>query len=590
LGKSIDTRTSWPSTEAPALRRWHAKVNFPKITVANVIFVGTVATIVYLVLGPMLFLLWSSFRSALPSPADPGHFTVDNYVFAYTSPATLWLFLNTAIFVAVSTAIAVLVAFSFAWLIERTDIPGKKTLFMLILLPAAVPSMLMAMAYIILAGPEAGIINVIFNQWFGVKPINIFSRSWLFILNGLHGVPATFLILLGALRSMDPSLEEASSACGASRLDTVRRITMPMMLPAILAASIYTGMSAAETFELPTLIGVPIGFHVFSSQVYLSIRVWGNHTLASAYSMIFLLILVGLIYFYQRATRQMYRYTTISGKGYRPKLMAIGRWRLPALSGIGCFFAITAGLPMMVFVVSSFFPEWHALGIRALTHPTLESFRGAFANVVFLESLKNTAMITLLTPIITVCLISVVSWLIVRSNLSAKSKTTLDAITFWPHAYPGIVLGVGLLWFFIMVDFPPVWGTLWSVILGLTISYMPFTVRTLNAAFIQVHRELEEAAYVSGASWFSAFHKILLPMVTPALASAALWIAIHAMRSLTVPMFLSTHGNDVLAVLVWSYWESNMVESVAVIGLFFMVTCAGLSLIWRHLSFKDVVQ
>lgn len=590
MGKSVETRSSWPSTEAPALRRWYAKINFPQISVANLIFVGTVGTIVYLVLGPMLFLLWSSFRSALPTPADPGHFTVDNYVFAYTSPTTFYLFLNTAIFVAVSTSIAVLIAFGFAWLIERTDIRAKKTLFMLILLPAAVPPMLMAMAYIILAGPEAGIINVIFHQLFGVKPINIFSRFWLFVLNGLHGVPATFLILLGALRSMDPSLEEASSACGASRIDTVRWVTLPMMFPAILAASIYTGMSAAETFELPTLIGVPIGFHVFSSQVYLSIRVWGNHSLASAYSVMFLGLLVGLIYFYQRATRQMYRYTTISGKGYRPKLMAIGHWKLPAWSLVGVFFVITAGLPLLVFLGSSFFPEWRAFGLKALTQPTLDSFRGAFANAVFLESLKNTAVITLATPVITVSLISVVSWLIVRSNLSLKAKTILDAVTFWPHAYPGIVLGVALLWFFIMVDFPPVWGTLWPVILGLTIGYMPFTVRTLNAAFIQVHRELEEAAYVSGGSWFSAFHKILLPLVMPAMASAALWIAIHAMRSLTVPMFLSTHGNDVLAVLVWTYWESNMVEIVSVIGLFFLVTCAILSLLWRHLSFRDIVR
>ena len=576
--------------EKSAARQWYAKVNVSQINIANLIFAGTVGTIVYLVLGPMIFLLWSSFRSALPTPADPGTYTFDNYVFAYTSPMTYHLFLNTIVFVAVSTSISVVVAFAFAWFIERTDIPAKKTLFMLILLPAAVPSMLMAMAYIILAGPEAGIINVIFHQLFGFKPINIFSRFWLFALNGLHGVPATFLILLGALRSMDPALEEAASVSGASRMATVRRVTLPMMLPAILAASIYTGMSAAETFELPTLIGVPIGFHVFSSQVYLSIRVWGNHTLASAYSVIFLGILVALIFFYQRATRQMYRYTTISGKGYRPKLMAIGRWKFPALAMVASFYLVTGGLPLLVFIASSFFPDWRAQGLTALAQPSLDSFRSAFGNAVFLDSLKNTAFITLVTPILTVSLISVISWLIVRSNLGPRAKTALDAVTFWPHAYPGIVLGVGLLWFFIMVDFPPVWGTLWPVIFGLTISYMPFTVRTLNAAFIQVHKELEEAAYVSGASWLATFRKILLPLVAPAMASAALWIAIHAMRSLTVPMFLSTHGNDVLAVLVWTYWESNMVESVSVIGLFYLVTCAALSLLWRHLSLREFVR
>jgi iron(III) transport system permease protein len=580
-------RTDWPILQKPTAKPWLPKRRISHFNIANLIFAGTIGIITYLVLGPLVFLLWSSFRSALPTPADPGYFTVENYLFAYTNPTTYYLFLNTAVFVLISTAISVFVAFTLAWLIERTNIPAKKTLFVLILLPAAVPSMLMAMAYIILAGPEAGILNIIFDQLLGFKPINIYSRFWLFLLNGLHGVPATFLILIGALRSMDPSLEDAASVSGVSRIATVRRVTLPMMLPAILAAAIYTGMSAAETFELPTLIGVPIGFHVFSSQVYLSVRVWGNHTLASAYSVIFLGMLVALIYFYQRATRQMYRYTTISGKGYRPRLIPIGRWRWLAVAFVGSFYLVTGGLPLLVFLGSSFFPDWRTLGLGALRQPTLDSFRSALGNTVVLDSLKHTAFITLATPIMTVGLISVISWLIVRSNLSLRAKTALDALTFWPHAYPGIVLGVALLWFFIMVDFPPVWGTLWPVIFGLTISYMPFTVRTLNAAFIQVHKELEEAAYASGASWFATFRKILLPLVIPAMASAALWIAIHAMRSLTVPMFLTTHGNDVLAVLVWTYWESNMVESVAVIGLLYLVICAILSLVWRRLSFKD---
>lgn len=569
---------------------WYAKINFSNLNITNLIFAGAVAIIAYLVIGPTIFLLLSSFRSALPTPADPGYFTFGNYVFAYTSPETYQLFLNTALFVIASTSIAVLVAFSFAWLIERTDIPAKGTLVMLILLPAAVPSMLMAMAYIILGGPEAGLLNLLFYELFGIKPINIFSLPWLFILNGLNSVPTTFLILLGALRSMDPALEEAASVSGASRMGTVRRVTFPMMLPAILAASIYTGMSAAETFELPALIGVPIGFHVFSSQVYLAIRVWGNHTLASTYSIIFLVMLLALVYLYQRATSQMYRYTTISGKGYRPKLMAIGLWKCPAFALIVLVFVATAGLPFLIFVASSFFPEWRTLGLKALSQPNLDSFREAFGNVVFRDSLKNTAIITVATPLVTVGLMSVASWLIVRSNLGPKAKTALDALTFWPHAYPGIVLGVALLWFFIMVDFPPVWGTLWPIILGLAINYMPFTVRTLNAAFIQVHKELEQAAYISGASWLSAFRKILLPLVMPALASAGLWVAIHAMRSLTVPMFLSTHGNEVLAVLVWTYWESDMVETVSVIGLFYLVTCAALTLVWRRIGFSGSVN
>ena len=482
---------------------------------------------------------------------------------------------------------ALLIAVGFAWLIERTDIPAKSTLFVLILLPSAVPALLMGISYIILAGPEAGLLNRLTDELFGVKPFNIFSLPAMFILQGLNSVPGAFLIVLASLRSMDPALEEAASVSGVGWLATIRRVTMPMMRPAVLAAGIYTGMGIAETFEIPALIGVPIGFHVLSSQVYLSVRVWGNHTVASAYSVIFLMLLVGLVYLYQRATRQGFRYTTISGKGYRPKLIAVGRWKYPALAFLVFYLIVTVGMPLFVFIWSSIFPTWEAPSFAILSHANLDSYREVFGNENFLASVKNTLILMVVTPALTVALVSVASWLIVRSNLSLKSKTLLDTLTFWPHAYPGIVLGIALLWFFIVVDFPPVWGTLWPIILGLTISYMPFSVRTLNAAFIQVHQELEQAAYVSGASWFSTLIRITLPLVLPALSSVALWIAIHAMRSLTVPMFLTVEGNDVLAMLLWTYWDNDMVEAVSVIGLLYLVVCVALSLLWRRYGFKE---
>jgi iron(III) transport system permease protein len=559
----------------------------PRFSATNVVLVGTVAIIAYLVVAPIIFLLWSSFRTALPTPANPGLFTLKNYIFVYSNPATYTLFLNTAIFVLVCTSVAVLLAVGFAWLIERTDIPAKGTLFLLILLPSAVPSLLMGISYIILAGPEAGLLNRLTDELFGIKPFNIFSLSAMFILQALSSVPASFLIVLSALRSMDPALEEAASVSGVGWLSTIRRVTLPMMLPAILSAAIYSGMNIAETFEIPALIGVPIGFHVLSSQVYLSLRVWGNHTVASAYSIIFLIMLIGFVYLYQKATRHGFRYATISGKGYRPKLIKIGRWKHVALILIAFYLFATIALPFFVFVWSSLFPTWQAPSLAMLSQVNLDSYREVFGNVNFVDSVKNTLILMLVTPVITVALISVASWLIVRSNLSLKSKALLDTLTFWPHAYPGIVLGVALLWFFIIVNFPPVWGTLWPIILGLTISYMPFSVRTLNAAFIQVHQELEQAAYVSGATWLTTFLRITMPLVLPALASVALWIAIHAMRSLTVPMFLTTQGNEVLAMLLWTYWDNDMVEAVSVIGLLYLVVCVVLSLVWRRYGFRN---
>ena len=560
---------------------------WPRINLTNIVLVGTVAVIAYLVIAPIFFLLWSSFRTALPTPANPGFFTLRNYGFVYSSPTTYTLFLNTAVFVSICTTLALLTAVGFAWLIERTDIPAKGTWFVLIILPSAVPSLLMGISYIILAGPEAGLLNRLCEDLLGVKPFNIFSLPAMFILQALSSVPSSFLIVLSALRSMDPALEEAASVSGVGWLTTIRRVTLPMMVPAILSAAIYTGMNIAETFEIPALIGVPIGYHVLSSQVYLSLRVWGNHTVASAYSVIFLLMLIGLVYLYQRVTRHGFRYATISGKGYRPKLIAIGRWKYAAMTLLAGYLLVTLILPFLILVWSTLFPTWQTPSLAMLSKVNLDSYREVFGNENFLASVKNTLILMVVTPVITVALISVASWLIVRSNLNIKWKALLDTLTFWPHAYPGIVLGVALLWFFIIVNFPPVWGTLWPIIFGLTISYMPFSVRTLNAAFIQVHQELEQAAYVSGASWFTTFSRITLPLVLPALTAVALWVAIHAMRSLTVPMFLTTRGNEVLSMLLWTYWDNDMVEAVSVIGLLYLIICVILSLLWRRFGFRN---
>jgi iron(III) transport system permease protein len=559
----------------------------PRVNLTNIVLVGTVAIIAYLVIAPIFFLLWSSFRTTLPTPANPGLFTLRNYIFVYSNPATYTLFVNTAVFVTVCTTLALTIAVGFAWLIERTDLPAKGTMFVLIILPSAVPSLLMGISYIILAGPEAGLLNRLTNDLFGVKPFNIFSLPAMFILQALGSVPSCFMIVLSALRSMDPALEEAAAVSGVGWLSTIRRVTLPMMLPAILSAGIYTGMSIAETFEIPALIGVPIGFHVLSSQVYLSLRVWGNHTVASAYSVIFLILLIGMVYFYQRATRHGFRYATISGKGYRPKLIAIGRGKYLAFALLSLYLFVTLALPFFILVWSTLFPTWQTPSLDMFSKASLDSYREVFGNDNFLASIKNTLILMLVTPVVTVSLISVASWLIVRSNLSMKWKALLDTLTFWPHAYPGIVLGVALLWFYIIVNVPPVWGTLWPIIFGLTISYMPFSVRTLNAAFIQVHGELEQAAYVSGASWFTTFVRVTLPLVLPALTAVFLWVAIHAMRSLTVPMFLTTRGNEVLSMLLWTYWDNDMVEAVSVIGLLYLVVCVVLSLLWRRYGFRD---
>src|ERR671922_565706 len=332
---------------------------------AFLFFVFVVAILLWLVLIPLGQMVVSSFRTG--HPVAPGPFTVKNYLVAYLNPLTYRMMFNTLLFAGAGTAITVSIAVLFAWLIERTDMPLRDLCWSLLLVPMAMPGLLFSIAYVFLLSPKSGIVNVFLRAVFGEfgmdlseGPINIYSLGGMIFLDGIRGVTTVFLLIAGAFRIMDPAMEEASFAAGAKNWATLKRVTLPVLRPALLAAVLYEFASSMESFEAPLVLGLPGRVYVYSTMIYLSTRdAIPNYGLGAAFGASYFLLSLGLAYFYQRATvRQSERFATVGGKGYRPHRIKLGRWRYPALGLFICYFLFAVILPLGVLVWTSLLPSY----------------------------------------------------------------------------------------------------------------------------------------------------------------------------------------------------------------------------------------
>src|SRR5215813_4524505 len=331
--------------------------------VGTIVMVAAAAAALYLVMAPLLTLLAAAFRG--PSdllPFEPGaRWTFDNLVDVYVkTPLLSKVVPNTVVFVAGSVAVTFFTAFTLAWLVERTDLPWRTAIFTAILFPLLVPGIVMAFAWTLLFAPNAGWVNVLLRGLFGFEspgPINIFSMGGLIMCQGIASVPFVFLLLGAAMRTMNPTLEEASSASGARPLTTFLRVTLPVLRPGVLAPLILATLVALEQFEMPLIIGFPARINVFSTRLYFDLNredelpAYGN---AAAVALLFLAAALVLLFIYNHLIRRAERFVTVTGKGYRPTRYALGRWRVPALLFVSLYLLVAAILPTIVLVWTSF--------------------------------------------------------------------------------------------------------------------------------------------------------------------------------------------------------------------------------------------
>ncbi|HLN87194.1 MAG TPA: iron ABC transporter permease [Candidatus Limnocylindrales bacterium] len=555
----------------------------------NVIPYALTGFLLFLVIIPLARLLLSSFQAG--HPAMPEGWTLDNYLTAYSMPLFYQALGTTIVISAIGTLLTLGIAVMFAWLIERTDMPLRNLAWALILIPMAIPGVLFALGWALLLSPKTGVLNIMLRSGFdalGIHftqgPLNIYSIGGLIFLDGLRGVTTVFLMVVGAFRMMDPTMEEAARVAKANGRRAFFQVTLPSLMPAILSAAIYSFISSMESFEGPLAIGLPGGIFVLSTLIYFTTRLQAplDYGLGAVFGVVYMVMMLVLLAGYRRIVRYSERYSTITGKGFRPRVVAIGKWRYPALGMFVLYFLVTVGAPFLVLLWASFLPSYRVPSEEALSLVSLKNYIEILSMPKIGQIVWNTLSLMVLSATATMLIAFFVSWVIVRTELSGRGA--LDAVTFFPHAVPGIVIALALMMAYLSppLKYLSLYGTVWILAMGFIVSYIAFATRLMNSSIIQVQKELEQAAYVCGATPTRTLLAITLPLIFPAFAAGWIWVAVHVLRGFSIPLMLSSKNNQVFAVFLWEFWDRGMVSMAAALGVMLIVVLIPLTLIMRR--------
>jgi iron(III) transport system permease protein len=551
------------------------------------------ALLVYLVVVPLVLLAISSVRPT-GFPLEAG-FTLDNFRKVYGAENFLPLVRTTAIFAISSTALALAFGIGLAWLVERTDMPGRNLFRLLVILPMATPPVLLAIGWAMLLSPRTGFFNLVLRDTFGfeVAPFNVYSLPGMVFVEALALVPTAFLFLAPAFRNMDPNLEEAALASGASAWTMIRRVLLPLLWPSIAACGVFLLIVCFVVFDIPGTLGMPARIYVLSTQIYYltadspaGIPLYGQ---VSALGTFFLMILFGLGYLYYRFTRESQKYRTISGKGFRPRLVALGGWRWVATGGVTLYFFLAVLAPLAILVWASLMPFQTRPNVASLSLVTFDNHLDFFRNTRLIAAATNSMTVAFVSATVVAALSLVISWLVVRQRV--PGARFIDNLAFAPIAIPGVMLGVAVVYVYLTLDFIfPVYGTIWILVIAYVTHYVSFGSRLANGVMVQIHPELEEAARASGAGNARVLRRITAPLVWPAVAAIWIWVLAHAMRELSTALMLSGRNNTVMPTLLWDYWTGGEPTRAATVGVWLVVALAVFLGSWHVLASRGGVQ
>jgi len=554
------------------------------------LFVGALAVI------PLFYLVWNSFKPVALGNLDDfsfGNFTLDNYIYAYSDPAIFAMLFDSFFFAGGSMVVAFIFGGVIAFLVERTDTPMRNLAYSIMFIPLILPSVLKAIGWVLLLGPNNGVLNKIWLSFGFTEPLfNAYSIPAMFWVEGLSMAPLTFLLLGAALRGMDPSLEEAAFTSGAGKTATFRRVTLKLMTPALAGIGLLQFVRGLEAFEVPIIMGMNKGIEVFSTNIYISLRDISPPDYGTAFVLSLVLVMLGMmgVGIYHRVMAKSERYATVTGKGYRPRLIPLGRWRWWAGGFILFFLFVSTILPFLVLLWASLLPFYEAPSMEALSKISLNMYRDLFSRDTLYLAIKNTLILCLTVSVGGMLLATVVSWIVIR--LRPKGGKVLDTLAFLPFTIPGIAMGFGFM--VVFLTFPnPIYGTLWILVLGYLAAFLPIATRFTHAGLTQISAELEEAATTSGAGLFTVMRRIIIPLVLPSLVAGGLYLFLLSAKVVSMAAILWTPDSVVLGVYVLQLWDIGRLPlvsalSVVIIVGFTFLTFAARALLQRRTIVAEI--
>ena len=534
-----------------------------------------------LVLPPAIFLTTGAVSVDTPSGAT--RYTLERFSTIADQRGFKDSVFNSITFALGSAAFAILLGGVVAWLVERTNAPFKPLAYFTTILSLGTPYVLYTSAWLLLLA-RSGPINTWYKEITGDTGvlINVYGMPGMILIEGLLWSPLVFLLLGATLRNFDPALEEAAATSGAGTWQTLKRITLRLSLPSLLALAMLVFVRSLESFEVPALVGLPGRVHVMTTDIYDLMQRSMPPDLGSASTLsIFLLVLVAaLLYYYGKLTRNAEKFATITGKSFRPKLFNLGPWRRVGGAALIFYLFLMIILPTLILVWTSLLPFYQTFRFSALHLVSLDNYRRLLSASRYLSLLSNTFIVAVVTATAVMLIASLTAWLSVRRAPGAK---ILDQMATVPLVFPGIVLGVGVMQFFLNLPIG-IYGTIWIIAWAFTINYMPYGVRYSYAGMIQLHRELEEAAAVSGAEPIAAFRRIVLPLLTPSLMAGWLFIFLLSTRLLSLPVLLSGPSSQTIAVAMFDLWGNGQGPELAALGLLWSALMTAIALVFHWLA------
>lgn len=544
---------------------------------------GVLAVVAFGVLFPVVLVVLESFQVA--PPGQPAAYGLDGWRAAFSEPGLRAALLNTLTVTLVRQLLSLPLAILIAWLLARTDLPGRHWIEFGFWAAFFLPTLTVTLSWILLLDPEYGLVNTWLARlpFVGKGPFDIYSFwgiVWVHVVTG--SLTVKVILLTPAFRNMNVAFEEASYTAGGTTLRTALRITVPVMAPVILSVLLLGTMVSLQTFEVEQVLGLPFRFFVFSTMVYdLVVTRVPRYDAATALAVLILGAMLPLVFAQQWLTRRRL-FTTVTGQ-FRSQPLRLGRWRVPALLFLLAVTVVVLGVPVGFALLGTFMKLF---GFFHIADPwTLNNWKTVLTDDLFLRSLRNTLVLALGTAVAAVLVHSLIAYIVVRTRYAGRRL--LDTISWLPFTVPGIILGLALLWLFLGVGFlRPLYGTMALLVIAGLISGMPLGVQIIKSGLLQLGSELEEASRIVGASWWTTYRRIVLRLMAPTLMAVGMITFVGAARNIGNIALLATSANRPLSILQLDYIAQRKFEEAVVVACIIMFISLAGALVARFLGLR----
>jgi iron(III) transport system permease protein len=530
------------------------------------VLVGVLLAI--LMLPPLWILLQDSITTT-DAIGDVTGFTIGHFRKLFTDRDALTSIWNSLVFAAGSTVLSLFMGGALAWLVERTNAPFKVLAYLATIISMGTPYILHVIAWLFLLG-KIGPLNDLYRIVSGSSDtlFNVNSMAGMVLIEGFLWSPLVFLLLGATFRAANADMEEAARMAGASVFDTLRRISLPLAMPAILALALFVFIRAIGGFEVPALVGMPGRIFVLTTDVYeATIVVPPDLGYAASFSVVMVAIVAVLLYFYGRLSRNAERFHSVTGKGYRPRPFDLGRGRWIAGAVIVANFVIVLLLPLLTLLWMSLLPFLRSFSLAGMQSLTLRNYHTVFTAPGYVDLAINSLMVAAGAATAIMLITALAGWIAARNGPGGR---ILDQLATLSLVFPGICLGVAVMEVYLRVPLP-IYGSLWIIAIAYVIRYMPYGMRYVYAGVLQLHKELEEAAGIAGASAMTTLRRIVTPLLTPALVAGWLFIFLIANKELAIAVLLASPGSQVIAVAIFDQWVNGQGGELAAFGLVWTV-------------------